>query len=59
MHRKYIVYRVLARLNEQAEIAYRYGRKQDSSSLSMLVGRLEYLHFRAVGFEHSLNAISR
>ena len=54
----YIVYRVLVRLSEQADIAYRYGRTREAEQICTIIGRLEYIHFQAVSFEHSLEAPS-
>jgi hypothetical protein len=50
----YIVYRVLSRLNEQAIEAHRFGRVDDAFAICKIIGKLEYLHFQAVSFEHSL-----
>jgi hypothetical protein len=55
-HHSYMIYRVMVRLDEQAEIALRYGRERDAWSISKLIGRLEYQHFGAVSFEASFNA---
>ncbi len=52
----YIIYRVLSRIGEQANLALMYGREVDCWAMSKMLGRLEYAHFGAVSFEDSLNA---
>jgi hypothetical protein len=54
-HRSYITYRVLVRLDQQAETALRYGRENDARSIWMLIGKLEYQHFEALSFEHAFD----
>lgn len=51
---QYIVHRVLVRIEEQAILAFQYGRTNDAAELSRLIGRLEYLNFGACGFEQDL-----
>ena len=55
LNRAYLVHRVLVRLEQQIGVAYQYGRMNDAMELGKLVGRLEYLHFQAVGFEGALD----
>lgn len=49
----YILYRVLCRLNEQANQAWREGRDQDARAIGHLIGRLEFVHFEVSGFNEA------